>query len=115
MTLWFGYAVATGQLPLPPSERFYFDNLGTIDYLLLFCGLMLNLYAAVALFFMRRAALYFFVTALVLSAMLTTWHLVSKGWIMATGGDIVSTALGYSLQIGVCLYCWWLARDERLA
>lgn len=115
MTLWFGYAVITGQVPLPPSEQFYFDNLGTIDYLLMFCSMMLNLYAAIALFFMRHAALYFFVTALVLNAMLTTWHLFSKGWIMATGGDTVSLALGYSLQIGVCLYCWWLARDERLA
>ncbi len=115
MTFWFGYAVITGQLPLPPSERFYLDNLSTFDYLVIFSSVMLNLYAAIALFFMRHAALYFFVTALALNAMLTIWHLVSEGWIMATGGDVVSTAIGYSLQIGVCLYCWWLARDERLA
>lgn len=113
-SFWIAYTVATGQIPLPPSEQFYFDNLATIDYLLLFCSMMLNLYAAIALFFMKRAAMYFFVTALVLSAMLTSWHLISKGWIMATAGDVVSTALGYSLQVGICLYCWWLAHDERL-
>lgn len=114
-TLWSFYLINTGTIPLGPAQEAYFDSLTTTDYTLTIAIGVANLIGAVALFLLRKVALYFFLTALGANLILAAWHGATKGWAEALGGSgLVGALFGYVLLFAACIYAWKLAKRGTL-
>ena len=74
------YLILSGAIPLEPAQKAYFDSLTLIDHVSTIIPGLLNISAAVALFLLRRIALYLFLSALGLNFVLAAWHGTTKEW-----------------------------------
>lgn len=114
-TLLSFYLINTGAIPLSPAQEAYFDSLTTTDYTLAVAIGVANLIGAVALFLLRKAALYFFLAALGANLISGAWHGATKGWAEALGGSgLAGVLFSYVLMTAVCIYAWKLAKRGTL-
>jgi hypothetical protein len=114
-TLLSFYLILTGAIPLDPAQKAYFDRLTLIDHVSTIIPGLLNMSAAVALFLLRRIALYLFLSASGLSFVLAAWHATAKGWVEALGGaGLIGALIGYVLMIAVLIYTWRLSKKGVL-
>jgi hypothetical protein len=94
----------------------YLANLSRLDYLLSLAILAAEFSAAIALFFLRKAAVYLFAAAAVLSAV-GTWHFMTPQWLASMGGSRfywVSAGIGVALIAAMCAYSWRLLQRGLL-
>ena len=110
------YLLVSGTASLTPAQKSYLESLTAIDYTFTLLLGLTNLIGAIALFLLRKAALYFFVGALALNGFMSVWHAISKGWLEALGGAGALGALfGLGIAVAVCLYVWKLAKSGVLS
>ena len=103
--------VLSGTLPLTPEQEAYFSSLSTLDYLFSFAIGLTGFTGAVALFFLRRVALYLFCGSFALNVLMSIWHLMTRDFLSALpGGGLLGFILGLGILAAVCLYTWKLTR-----
>jgi hypothetical protein len=101
--------IRAGIIGLNAAQQAYFHNLTYFDYGLSLLVSLCNLSGAIALLLLRRIAPYLFLTGLVASFQLLTWHTFTKGWLAAIGGPgLIGAVIGWGLLIIICLYSWKL-------
>ena len=97
--------IRAGTLPLTAAQVAYFDSLTVLDYVLSVGIGLANFVGAVALFLLRKVSFYLFASSLGANALLTLWHVTTKGWVAALGGAaLVGAVIGFGLLIAVCVY-----------
>ena len=103
--------VLSGSLPLTPEQEAYFSSLSTLDYLFSFVIDLTVFAGTVALFFLRRVALYLFCGSFDLIVLMSIWHLMTRDFLSALpGGGLLGFILGLGILAAVCLYTWKLRR-----
>lgn len=105
------FAVQFGALPLNDAQRAYFDNLGLVDHLAGVLSAAFNLLGAIALFRLRRQAMYMFFSAFGVSTLISLWHASTRG----LGGSLVELSIGLGLLGAVCVYVQKLAKQQILS
>ncbi len=95
--------VYSGAVPLPFTES-GFHSAPLVNRVLTILLVLVNLGGAIALFLLRRYALYLFAAALILQLFLSVWHPPSTGFSHAAGIGVLASSLG--LPLLVCLYAW---------
>lgn len=114
-TLLSSWLVYSGSVPVSAEARAYLDSLSFFDHAATVFTATMNLLGAVALFLLRKAALYLFCAGLLANTSLFVWHMVNRDLGVALGGAGVSGALvGWSVLALVCLYAWRLTKSEVL-
>ena len=108
------FAVRSGAVPLSESQRAYFDSLGIIEHgaSILIAGS--NLLASAFLIVLRTEAVYLFCCAFCVNALLTAWHLATKGVAAMLGGGLVGIVFSLGLLGAVCVYTWKLWQRQVL-
>ena len=108
------YLVHLGVIQLTDAQRIYFESVTWSEYVFSGALLLLNLVAAIKLFFLRKSAFYLFSAAFGLSVIFVIVHLAMKGpiWVEAVNGTAawVGAAMGWMVQLAICIYCWRLVR-----
>jgi len=110
-----GYGLLFARASIDHEILAYWDTYTRFDFLSVAALELVNLAAAVSLFFMRKEGFYLFVFALCLNLLLALWGTVTKGWTahnqnaLFTGGVI-----GILFQIAFVVYAWRLMHDDRL-
>lgn len=108
-TLFSFYLISSGAVPLNAAQVAYFDSLTTLDYISSVGIGLINISAAIALFFLRKASFYLFASALAVNLLLTVWHVATKGWIAAmSGSGPLVVIIGLGILLAVCAYSWRL-------
>ncbi len=103
--------VLSGSLPLTPEQEAYFSSLSSLDYLFSFVIDLTVFAGAVALFFLRRVALYLFCGSFDLIVLMSIWHLMTRDFLSALpSGGLLGFILGLGILAAVCLYTWKLTR-----
>jgi hypothetical protein len=116
----FSVAVVTsGTIPVDEEIQAVIDQIRTIDLLAGFFHTLLYVSAAIALFMMRKAALYLFVAALCGEFGMLFWMLVdkSRAAVMDSGDGMQSimSAISVGISLALCMYAFKLTVSERLA
>lgn len=107
--------VRAGTLPLTPAQVAYFDSLTLFDYVFSVGIGLANFGGAITLFLLRKVSFYLFASSLAANALLTMWHVATKGWVAALGGAaLVGAVIGFGLLIAVCVYSHHLLQQGRL-
>ena len=110
-----GYGLLFSRAAIDKEILAYWDTYTRFDFLSIAGLEIVNLAAAVSLFFMRKDGFYLFVFALCLNLLLALWGTLTKGWAahnqssLFTGGVV-----GILFQIVFVLYAWRMMRDGRL-
>lgn len=108
----------SGTVPLDAETQAAVGEITAADYVVGFFQMAVYLAAAIALFMMRKAALYFFGAALCLDFGVFVWNVldVPDAAQMATGGDMEMTAgvIGLGITVAICLYAVKLTLSEQL-
>lgn len=110
----FSIAVlSTGTIPLDADTQAAVDEISMADYLTGFVQMAIYLTAAIALFMMRKLALYFFISALCVDFGVLVWNVLG---VTQADRDMVMIFGVISLGItsAVCLYIVKLTMSERL-
>ena len=103
------YLVLSGSIPLGEEEAKYFRSLTPIDYAVTGATGLLNLGGAIALFWLRKVALYLFAAAFAIGILGTLRHVADASFAAALGGPgVIGMLAGYALWIAVCIYAWRL-------
>jgi hypothetical protein len=106
------YLLQVHGRPAPPEEL---ERLTGLEISLTALSGLANLAGAVALFFLRRQALYWFVAGLALSLTATGWRLLSAGVTPApVAAGVAGLVIGYAIAVVVCAYTWKLTRSGVL-
>ena len=105
------FAVQFGAIPLSPSQQADFERLGMVDHLAGVISATLNMSAAIALFRLRRLAIYLFWAAFAISVLLAGWQAASRG----LGGSLVELGIGLCLLGGACIYTQKLGAERVLS
>jgi hypothetical protein len=117
--VFFTSVVTSGTFPVDEETQAVIDQIRTIDLLAGFIQTLLYVSAAVALFMMRRAALYLFVAALCGEFGMILWMLVdkSRAAVMDSGNGMQSimSAISVGISLALCMYAFKLTVSERLA
>lgn len=114
-TLLSFYLISAGLVPLNAAQEAYFATLATVDYGVTILMGLAAFTGAVALFFLRKVALYLFLTSFGVNILLTLWHVMSKGWVEAIGGaGLFGAMMGLGLMLAVCIYTWKLIQRGTL-
>jgi hypothetical protein len=99
------YLINAGAVHLSLAELAYLSTLTDVDYGLTTLIVLANLFGAIALFRLRKAAFYLFLTAFGVNLLYVAWHKITKGWVAAYGGaDLSGFVIGWTLLIAVCIY-----------
>ena len=101
LSLWVVHA---GILPLPPAQRSYFESLTWVDYGSSYLVMVINLAGAVALFFLRRMAMYLFALGLVVAIALLTYQIVAKNYLQAMGPALPGAIVGWAIPVAIIIY-----------
>ncbi len=104
--------VYSGIIHLPFTEDSFFRSAPMVDRILTILLLVVSLGAAIALFLLRRLALYLFAGAFVLRLLMTILHPPSQGLLAPAG--LIMLASSLALPLVICLYSWALVRTETL-
>ena len=111
------YIVVYRQRYVTAEVKSYLGGLTAWDYMLTIAQALLSLSAALALFFMRKAAYRLFLAALVVFAISGAWHILAKGWLTAMNsmrGALFGAFAGLALLVAVCFYTHRLSKQGRL-
>ncbi|MEK8016807.1 MAG: hypothetical protein VSS75_008060 [Candidatus Parabeggiatoa sp.] len=110
--------MSSGTLPMTPEQRAYFDNLGMLDYLLIFSSTLLNLAAGITLFRLRAIAVKLLLISLILSPILMLYTVFISGYSPATPLEqiisLISSLVGMGILIAIFLYSLNLKKQGKL-
>jgi len=103
--------IVTGAIPVNEPVRAYYQSLTAADWALTVALGLANLSGAVALFLLRKQALYLFVGSLALN-LLATIHTLAKlrAAVSSVPGSAVGMFLGLGILLAICLYATKLTR-----
>jgi hypothetical protein len=101
------FLVISGRVPASPEQASFFSNLKPIDYLLSVTIMFLNICGVIALFGLRKEALYLFLASLGVNiasyaSLFTTTNAETLS------ANIGSILFGWLLAGAVCFYTWRL-------
>jgi hypothetical protein len=99
----------SGTVPTPPEARAYYDALSVVDYTLTFLTTALNVIGGILLFRLRAKA-FVFLTAAVVSSLLTLVYQSFTGSL----GRMIAGPGGYGLFIGISVALAVIAYVHRL-
>ena len=100
--------VYSGAVPLTSEQAAYLHSLSVFDHAVTGVSALLNLSGAIALFLLRKEALYLFGTGFVVIIVTTLLHAIFKGFLSALGGPGV---WGMLIGLGiVAAVCWYTSR-----
>ena len=108
------FAVRSGAVPLSESQRAYFDSLGLVEHA---AGILIasaNLLGAAFLIMLRKEAMYLFWCSFCVNALLTAWHIATKGLAAMMSGGLAGILFGLCLLGAVCVYAWKLRQRQVL-
>lgn len=110
-TLLSFYLIWSGAITVSQPQRAYFAGLTVLDYLATIITGLLNLSGAIALFLLRRLALYLFLGGFSAGLVLSVAQALTLDWVAALpSGGLIGAILGWLIAIGIILYAWRLAR-----
>ncbi len=116
-TLFSFYLIYTGKVSLSEISGVNLKSLTVVDIgLSTFVGLT-NLTGAVLLFFLRKQALYCFITSLVVNLSAFIWQLTSKGIMVVKSislNSLIGMVAAWAILIAVCFYAWQLKKNGTL-
>lgn len=109
------FLVFSGAFPITQDQAAFIDTLSFFDIASSVLIAIANLYAAIALLFLRREASYLFAYVFVISVMITFWHGATRDLYHSLGASgIIGLILGYAISAQICLYAWTLKRRGLL-
>lgn len=110
-----GYGLLFARASIDHEILAYWATYSRFDFLSVAALELVNLAAAVSLFFMRKDGFYLFVFALCLNLLLAFWGTLTKGWAVHNHNSLFTGGvIGILFQIAFVLYAWRLMRDGRL-
>jgi len=122
MTAAWGFSTLvtlTVDVPMGAETRAAFDDITVADYVLGFFQTLFYLVAGIALFMMRRVALYFYVAAVCLDFGVLVWTFMdaSRKARLTADSDLalIGGVVGLGVAFAICLYALKLTLSERLA
>jgi hypothetical protein len=107
--------ILSSSTHMSEGQRAYFESLNNSDYALMGIALVLNLAAAILLFMLRRAALYFFAASFAASILMTIYNITCKHWLAGAGASgLIGAVFGWGVNIAIIGYAWHLSRKGVL-
>ncbi len=104
-TLFSYYLIASGKIPLSPTEKAYLESLTSVDITISILIGLINLIGAVNLFLLRKQAFYFFLSAFILNVAVTVWQILNKGFVEAMqASGLIGMLIGWGILVVVCVY-----------
>jgi hypothetical protein len=113
-TLLAFYLTSIGAVPLTPTQKAFFENMTIVDYGITFLIGLTCIAGAIALFMMRKVAIYLFLISYSISMVFTLWVAATSTWIQAFGGGFVGFIMGWIINIAVLVYTWRLFKKGLL-
>ena len=105
--------LSSGTIPLDSGTQAAVDEITTAGYLVGFVQMAVYLTAAIALFMMRKAAVYIFVAALCIDFGVLVWNVLGAS--RADGDmEMIFGVIGLGITLAICLYALKLSLTERL-
>ncbi len=105
--------LSSGTIPLDSGTQAAVDEITTADYSVGFVQMAVYLTAAIALFMMRKAAVYIFVAALCIDFGVLVWNVLGAS--RADGDmEMIFGVIGLGITLAICLYALKLSLTERL-
>ena len=102
--------VYSGLIPVTPDPATYFRNLSTFDLVITVLSGTLQVAGAIAIFLLRKIAVYLFSAAFVLVILETLVHTYTTNFMDALGGPgAVGVLIVYGILFAVCIYAWRLS------
>ena len=100
---------------LNDRQREFFASQTALDYVLAAGTILANMVGAIILFFMRRAAFYFFAGSFAVSILHTLYNIAVNDWLGVVGtSGLVIAAIGWGVNLAIVLYVWSLFRKGAL-
>ncbi len=101
--------IFAGVVPMAPAQATYFKNLSLFDWAITALLGLFNVAAAIAIFQLRKVAVYLFTASLALMLLQTLMHVLTTNFLAAlSGAGTVGLLIGYAILIAVCLCAWRL-------
>ena len=115
------HLLSSAAIPLPEAQRQYFQSQTVIDYSLVGLTAALNLAGSIFLFKLRRQALYFFGSVVVVTILNFIYQIAYKNWIAAMGSGsagilsaVMGIIFGVSINVAIFIYVWRLQAAKIL-
>lgn len=101
------YLVFSGAIPMTPQLKAGLERMTPLDYIVIIVEPLLSVFAAVALFLMRRQATYLFWASFAVGVASTAWQFAIGSGATAFNskpGAGYGGLIGFGIQLAVCFY-----------
>jgi hypothetical protein len=107
--------IYSGITPLNAAQVAYFKSQTILDTFFTIVIGALNFIGTIFLFFLTRTAFHLFLSAFILSILMTAYHILSKNWLAAIGGPgLIGAIIGWAISGAVILYTRRLIKHDIL-
>jgi hypothetical protein len=109
------HVLSSPNAGMTDEQRQFFDSQTWVDDVIAFGTVLANMTGAILLFFLRRAALYFFLGSFVAALLHTIYNALMNNLLGVIGtSGLVIDLIGWSVNLAIVVYVWSLARKGLL-
>ena len=94
-----------GVIPLTEAATAYHNSQTILDALFVTAIAVFNLAGTISLFFLKKNAFYLLLSSLILSAIATVHHIISRAWLgVMDSSGLIGAGIMWAIEIGIIIY-----------
>lgn len=107
--------IYSGVIQVNKAQEVYFKSQTFLDALITVAIGSLNVIGSISLFLLKRKAFYLFLSAFILSMLMSVHHIFLRNWLAAIGGPgLIGAIIGWAINVAVIFYARRLINHDIL-